>query len=242
MRRILLVLVLVSVIGAGAFAAPPATTLRWLGHSCFLVTSPEGKKLLIDPFAKLAYPPPAVKADVVLVTHEHLDHNNVAVVKGSPVVIRGLKNDGKDWNSIDRIVAGFKIKSFPSYHDTKKGAQRGKNTIFLINIGGLRLVHLGDLGHILPESTVRAIGRVDALMIPVGGHFTIGPEKACKVVGQLKPKLILPMHYKTSVVKLPIKPVSEFTSTSSFAVKNLSRHTVPLKVPNTPKVWVFPMP
>ena len=218
----------------------PAPTVRWFGQSCFLITSSQGKKLMIDPFGKLGYPPPAVEADLVLVTHEHFDHNNVGVVKGKPVVLHGLTSNGNDYNDIDQTVAGFHVKSFRSYHNAQKSA---RNTIFLIEFDGLRLAHLGDIGSPLEPDTLRAIEKVDVLMIPVGGFYTIGADDAWKDIGLIKPKIVIPMHYQTSrTSNLPIKSVDVFLAGHSSGVKMLSADTAPLVMPKTQEVWVFPVP
>jgi len=218
----------------------PAATLRWFGQSCFLITSAEGKRLLIDPVGKVGYPPPAVEADVVLVTHEHPDHNNVGAVKGKPVVLHGLTSDGNDFNNIDQTVAGFHVKSIQSYHNAQKS---NKNTIFVIEVDGLRMAHLGDLGSALDDNILSAIGKVDVLMIPVGGYYTIGADDAWKDIGRIKPKVVIPMHYQTSKTpNLPIKAVGVFLAGHSSGVKILSADTVPLVMPKSQEVWVFPVP
>jgi L-ascorbate metabolism protein UlaG (beta-lactamase superfamily) len=183
--------------------APTATAqLQWLGQSCFLLTSSQGTKLLIDPPSpSTGYNiNPISGVDVVLVTHEHSDHNNVALATGSPLILRGLSATG--WNTIDQSVKDIRIYSVspaqPVYHDNQQGAQRGRNTIFVLEVDGLRLAHLGDLGHVLTPEIVQAMGAVDVVMIPVGGFFTIDAAAATQVVGQLSnPRVVIPMHYKT---------------------------------------------
>lgn len=244
MKRLLFIITVLTLsISAMVIGKTSTPALKWLGHACFVVTSAEGKKLVIDPFSKLGYPSPEVSANVVLVSHNHFDHSTVDTIKDNPEVIRGLNSDG-DWNDVDQTVAGFHIKSFACYHDSKSGVVRGKNTIFLIEVDGLRLVHLGDLGHVLNDKTARAIGRVDVLMIPVGGYFTIGPDEAWKVVDQLAPRVIVPMHYKTPVVgKLPIGPVDDFTAKRAKAsMRQLKSNTATLVLPKSQQVWIFSLP
>jgi len=190
-------------------AAPAGTTqLQWLGHSAFLLTSSRGSKILIDPpGANTGYPiAPIAAVGAVLVTHEHSDHNNVGLAIPPVLLLRGLSADG--WNTIearvspDRAVEDIRIYSIspaiPIYHDTQQGAQRGRNTIFVVEVDGLRLAHLGDLGHVLSPEAVQAMGAIDVLMVPVGGFFTIDAAAATQVVGQLNPKVVVPMHYKTA--------------------------------------------
>lgn len=188
--------------------AAAGLSIQYLGHSAFLLTSSQGTKVLIDPpAATIGYAiAPIAAVGAVLVTHEHPDHNNVALALGSPLVLRGLSATG--WNTIEarlspaREVEDIRIYSIspaiPIYHDNEQGAQRGRNTIFVLEVDGLRLAHLGDLGHVLTPEQVQAIGAVDVVMIPVGGFYTIDAATATQVVGQLNPKVVLPMHYKTA--------------------------------------------
>jgi L-ascorbate metabolism protein UlaG (beta-lactamase superfamily) len=188
-----------------ARAAPPAAKLTWYGQSCFLLESAAGTRIAIDPIpAGLGYTLPAdLKADAVTVSHEHADHNNVALVPGKPKILRGLTADKKGWVKIDEKVKDVAIRSVGVYHDEEKGAKRGLNTIFLFEVGGVRLAHLGDLGHLLTDQQLAAIGSVDVVMIPVGGFFTIDARQATRVIDQLRPRLIIiPMHYKTDVLTI----------------------------------------
>lgn len=173
------------------------TTLQWLGHSTFLLTSSQGTRVLLDPMPlNMGYnvaPIPGV--DAITVGHEHSDHNNVGLASGSPTVIRGLV--GGDWAKIEQRVKDIAIRNLPTFHDEKEGKERGKNSVFLFEVDGLRLVHLSDLGHLLSAEQVRALKPVDVLMIPVGGFYTIDATQASQVVEQLSPKIVLPMHYKT---------------------------------------------
>jgi L-ascorbate metabolism protein UlaG (beta-lactamase superfamily) len=166
----------------------------------FLLQSPGGLEILIDPNSGIGYPKPALpQIDLVVVSHEHFDHNKVEVAgKGVPV-LRGLQ-DG-DWANIDETVDDVQIRSIPTYHDDQQGGQRGKNSMLLFEVAGLRLLFAGDLGHVLTDEQLAAVGSVDVLLLPVGGEFTIGPAEATQVVDQLKPRLVVPMHYKTDVVK-----------------------------------------
>ncbi len=173
--------------------------LRYYGHSFFSLTS-GGKTIAIDPFNDdIGYPKPALAPDAVVISHEHFDHNNVAMLQGSPKVIRGLADEGKTWAPLDARVDGVHITGVPVYHDNEEGKARGKNTIMIFEVEGLRVVHLGDLGHLLSDEQARAIGTPDVLMIPVGGYYTIGPAEADTVIARLKPRVIIPMHFKTKV-------------------------------------------
>ena len=136
----------------------------------------------------------------ILCTHAHDDHTQIDVVENfrKTKIIPGWKGKGKSttWNIVDEKYKDFHIRSVGSYHDDVQGMMRGKNTILILEVDGLRIVHLGDLGHILSPRQVKAIGKVDVLMIPVGGIYTLNGSEAQQVVKQLKPKeYILPMHY-----------------------------------------------
>jgi len=190
-----------------------AIFITFLGQSCFLLETPQGK-ILMDPYnPQLGYPVKPIAADIVTVSHEHFDHNYVEMSSGAPAVLRGLKGQGKtaDWNEVRFDKDGLKIRSFPAYHDASKGSERGKDAMFLIETDGLRILHTGDLGRVLDEKLVKEIGRVDILLICVGGHYTIGPEEAKKVVDELHPRVVIPMHWKTKRTgQLPIQDETAF--------------------------------
>lgn len=152
---------------------------------------------LLDPMgAGVGYAlTPVAGVDVVTISHEHSDHNNVALATGSPTILRGLA--AGDWAKIDQTIKGVRIYTVPTYHDDSQGSARGKNAVFVFDVEGLRLAHFGDLGHKLNDDQVKQIGKVDVVMIPVGGYYTIDGKGAAEVVGQLKPKIAIPMHYKT---------------------------------------------
>jgi L-ascorbate metabolism protein UlaG (beta-lactamase superfamily) len=183
----------------------PLATLTWYGQSCFLLESPAGTHVVMDPIpGAIGYTPPSgLRADVVTISHEHPDHNNVALVEGKPRVLRGLTADKKGWTKIDEKVKDVTIRSVGVYHDEEKGTKRGLNTIFLFEVGGIRVAHLGDLGHLLTDQQLSAIGSVDVVLIPVGGFFTVDARQANRVVDQLRPRLVvIPMHYKTDVLTI----------------------------------------
>jgi L-ascorbate metabolism protein UlaG (beta-lactamase superfamily) len=182
--------------------APPAARLTWYGQSFFMLESAAGTRIAMDPFGGgLGYPvPQGLRADAVTVSHEHPDHNNVALLSGAgkPKVIRGLTADRKGWVKIDERVKDVSVRSVGAYHDDDEGRKRGLDTIFVFEVGGLRIVHLGDLGHVLTDQQLTDIGSVDVLLVPVGGAFTIDGQQANRVVDQLRPRLVVvPMHYKT---------------------------------------------
>lgn len=177
--------------------------IRWLGHSCFCCQG-DGVDLLTDPFnEEVGYPLPKIKVDVVTVSHDHYDHNAVSLLPGDPEVI------------IDAGVHYFRsleIRGVSVFHDEVRGAKRGKNIIFTWEMDGVRLCHLGDLGHLLDETALSSIGAVDILMVPVGGVYTIDARSARDVVAQLQPRLVIPMHYRTPHLSFDLDPVDNFAS------------------------------
>ncbi len=194
----------------------PGINLTWYGQAMFKLQVANGPTILMDPVAgTMGYKvTPMEGIDVVTVSHEHADHNNVALAKGSPKILRGLANN--DWAKVDETVKGVRIRSIPVYHDDTQGSARGKNAVFAFEANGLRIVHLGDLGHQLSADQVAAIGPVDILMIPVGGLYTIDAAGATKVVDALKPKAVIPMHYKTPPLQLGLAPVDAFVLGKSY--------------------------
>ena len=154
--------------------------LTWYGHSCFLLETAEGS-VVFDPYAPGSVPGlalPELTADAVLCSHGHRDHGFAEAVRLS----------GKQ--------PAFRVTAIDSFHDDKRGLLRGKNTIYVVEAEGKRVAHLGDLGHELNEKQLAALGKIDLLLIPVGGFFTIGPEEACAVLEQLQPRVAVPMHYR----------------------------------------------
>ena len=177
----------------------PSTTgkpveIRWLGHACFLITAGDGTRILTDPFDEtVGYDLPTVPADIVTVSHAHFDHNNVGVVQGSPEV---ANSPG------DRSFGSVRIRGVRTCHDTKGGALRGHNIVFIIETDDIAICHAGDLGHVPSDETVKNIGRVDVLLIPVGGTYTLDAKGAQEAVRKLDPKIVIPMHYKTPDLKM----------------------------------------
>jgi L-ascorbate metabolism protein UlaG (beta-lactamase superfamily) len=176
--------------------------IKYLAHATFLITSEKGVRIITDPYNNapdFKYDAITETADIVTISHEHGDHNNAAAVKGNPTVLR---TGGE--------VKGIKVKAVTTAHDNTGGSRRGKNTVFCLNIDGIDVCHMGDLGHELTAEQVKDIGNVDVVMIPVGGYFTIDAKTAWKVCEQLKPTVIIPMHYKTDKSNLPIAGVEDF--------------------------------
>jgi L-ascorbate metabolism protein UlaG (beta-lactamase superfamily) len=178
--------------------------VKWLGHACFLITSRTRLTVITDPYAVsggINYSPIKEAADVVVVSHDHGDHSNVSAVKGNPEVIKG---------SGTKTAKGIQFKGVATFHDDSQGQQRGENTVFCFTIDNLKLCHLGDLGHVLSPEQVTEIDGVDILFTPVGGFFTISASVASQVCDQLRPKIAIPMHWKTAKCAYPISGVDDF--------------------------------
>ena len=185
--------------------------VKWLGHATYLITSDTGTKIITDPYItmdNLNYGEIKESADIVTVSHDHLDHSNVAVVRGNPKVVRETAE-----------VKGIKIRGIPTYHDGVLGKQKGSNTVLCFVVDGVKVCHLGDLGHKLSDKQVAEVGEVDILLVPVGGFFTIDAAVASQVCDQLKPRVIIPMHFKNDKCTYPISSVDEFLQ----GKKNVSR-------------------
>ena len=212
--------------------------VKWYGHSSFLITSDKGFKIITDPYepggfkGAISYGRIPDEADVVLVSHDHADHNDVKSLPGKPMVVKG---------SGTHRAKDLEIKGIPSYHDEGQGSQRGENTIFCFTLDGLQICHLGDLGHVPTEQQVKQIGPVDLLFIPVGGFYTIDSSQATLTAKQLNPRVIIPMHFKTPRCGFPLAIVEEFTKGKS-AVKNLGASELEIKkekLPPTPEIIVL---
>jgi len=178
--------------------------IKCLGHACFLLTSEQGLRVITDPYTAgggINYSPIKEAADVVVVSHGHADHNNVSAVRGKAEVVRGTGI---------RTAKGVQFRGIATYHDTSQGKQRGTNTVFCFSLDGIRLCHLGDLGHLLSQAQISEIGAVDILFIPVGGFYTIDAAGASRVCEQLKSKVVIPMHFKTPQCTYPIAGVDDF--------------------------------
>ena len=179
--------------------------VKWLGHACFLISSDDGTKIVTDPYhpgGGLGYRAPDETADVVTVSHEHNDHNNVGAVKGKPQILRGIGT---------HRAKGIDFRGVPTSHDQASGAQRGPNVVYCFEVDGIRVCHLGDLGHELSAKTIAEIGPVDVLMIPVGGTFTIDAKEANRVANSLAARIVIPMHYQNERCRsFPVATVDAF--------------------------------
>lgn len=177
-----------------------------IGHAEFVIELENGMRLATDPYdASCGYAMQDVAADAVLVSHAHHDHAAVDAVGGWTSVV--------DTAGTHTLAPGVTVTGVEAFHDDRQGALRGRTLLFLIEAEGLRVAHLGDLGHLPTAEQVKALSPVDVLMLPVGGHFTIDAAQAREVASLLRARVVLPMHYRTDATAgWPIAPVEDFTS------------------------------
>ena len=178
--------------------------ISWLGHACFLLETNQGTRLITDPYepggygGAVGYSPINLEADIVTVSHQHADHNNIQDFKNSLIV----SEEGKT------LVKNIEIKGILSYHDKDKGQSRGENIIFTIWADGLKVVHFGDLGE--KDIDLASFSDIDIAIVPVGGTFTIDAVEASQLIREISPKITIPMHYKTPKLGFDIDGVDKF--------------------------------
>ena len=203
-------------------------TIKWLGHAHFLITNSK-IKIALDPFDdSVGYPMPEVSADILLMSHGHFDHSNASAVKDNPTQFTGY---GK------KSAKGIGFMGVKTYHDDQQGKSgRGENTVFVWEMEGIRFAHCGDLGHLLTEQNLKEIGAVDVVMIPVGGFYTIDSKVAEQNIEKLKPKVVIPMHYKQPFMgdDFPIDKVDVFLQ-GKKNVQKVGKNTLTLSKEKLPK-------
>lgn len=179
--------------------------IQWHGHACISIVRGDGYTIVVDPHdgSSIGLRAPEVRGDLILVTHNHFDHNAVGVVRksGSRVL---SEFSGK--TDLDNVI----VNGFQAYHDKQGGKRRGKVSVYVIEVDGKRVAHLGDLGDIPRDEVINALRGVDLLAIPVGGTFTIEPEEAWKIVELVQPLNVLPIHYWVRGASLPLRPIDDF--------------------------------
>ncbi len=176
--------------------------IDWLGHSCFKVTLKNGTRILLDPYDdRTGYTPHTVEADIVTISHNHGDHNDLSHVTGRYTVVNtpGVHDFGE-----------LTIEGFPTWHDKEQGAKRGGNICFMLSVKGMRVCHMGDIGEIPSADIMARLKGSDILMIPVGGRYTIDAHEALEICEALEPNIIIPMHFRTAATSIEIAPLSDF--------------------------------
>jgi L-ascorbate metabolism protein UlaG (beta-lactamase superfamily) len=212
--------------------------IKFLAHAAFLLTSDKGTKILIDPYepggfeGKLNYTPIDEQVDAIVITHQHADHNYIAT-------------HHQDADVFDQIgefeFDDVKISGFHSFHDEEQGKKLGDNIIFVIKIDDVNICHLGDLGQKLSVAEAEMLGRIDILLLPVGGLYTVDAKMATDIMHTLKPKICIPMHYKSEKIDVDFAPVDDFLADKKN-VNMLQQSEIELEynnLPHDPEIWVL---
>ncbi len=199
--------------------------ITWLGHSCFKLKSKNGT-VITDPFDdSIGYQKGKLSANIVTVSHDHPGHNFTSGIEGNPKLITGPG---------EYEIGGIFIYGVSTFHDNTKGEERGKNTIYLIEIDDVKVCHLGDLGHIPTATQLDEISDIDVLLIPIGGNSTINAATAIELVNIMTPNIVIPMHYKTEAIARdldsPDKFLTEMGAKEVVPVPrlNITRSTMPI--------------
>jgi len=207
--------------------------IKWWGHACFEIKN--SSYVVTDPHDgnSIGLEKPNPKADVVLVSHDHYDHNKVSIVEGDPVIISevGASN-----------VRGVDILGLRTCHDKSNGERRGDNIIFVFLVDGVKFLHLGDIGHMISEETINRIGEVDVVFIPVGGNFTIDADEATELVNKIQPSIVIPMHYKVTGLSIPIDRIDRFVEGKENVEKVGNPYTLPSKLPENTEIKIINAP
>lgn len=206
--------------------------IKYFGHACFLITASNGLKILTDPYDdSIGYKIGKISADIVTTSHSHFDHSYLRRLVGNYQVI---KTDGTHNGK------GISFEGISTFHDRTQGKERGSNIIFLFEVDGIKICHLGDLGHILTSSQVVGINGVDILLLPVGGTFTINAREATEVILQILPRVVIPMHYKTKELNFSIDGVDRFLEGKEKVKKVSSEMEIKREnLPEITEIWVM---
>ena len=174
--------------------------LTYFGHSCFALENAKGVKIVTDPYGEIGYRMPRVRADAVTVSHAHYDHNHVSAVEGAALFDRAGNYS----------LGGIDFYAVPSFHDNVRGAKRGANLVFVYDIDGICVCHMGDIGMKAETFPFDSLKKVDVLLIPVGGTYTVDAEEAAEYVRRISPSIVIPMHYKTRDLNIAIEGAERF--------------------------------
>ncbi len=196
--------------------------IRWHGHACFELIDDRGFSIVIDPHdgASIGLPPPKARADVILITHEHFDHNAYQLVR---------KSEGSKVYTMQRgeFKAGeHQVLGIEAYHDKFKGRRRGRSVMYLLEVDGVRFLHVGDLGEVPSQATMNTLRGTHVLFTPTGGTFTLEPEEIPELIAGISPKAVVPMHYWLEGSTLPLKPLDHFTRLVNYEVLKVGREWI----------------
>lgn len=212
-------------------------TVRWYGQSCFEIREGE-TTVVVDPHdgKSIGLPPPRARADIVLKTHDHFDHNCVRQVAGPGT---SVYEGGAPFEH-----NGFQARSVPAHHDDEAGAKLGGVQIMVFEVGGVRFCHLSDVGHPLTDEQVEAIGKLDVLFVPTGGVFTIDAEEAWQTIRRLGPRVAVPMHYRVGGLSVSVQDLKPFldgvpAGMEVVRVGNEMDVEGPEELPDESSLWVF---
>lgn len=220
--------------------------VRYLGHSSFWISSSKSTSVVCDPYGShIPYNFPPLESDIVVISHEHRDHNADYRVGGKPMVVKRTHDFICEQElSVARTGETLAFHGIPTFHDNYGGRRQGPNTIWHWYWEGLHFCHLGDLGHLLTDQQIKFIGKIDVLFVPVGGKITLNPTEASLVVNQLSPRLVFPMHYLTPGIAshgLAEHPLEDFTSKMA-SVEDAATMAMDVdlaRLPSTTKVVVL---
>ena len=177
--------------------------IKWHGHSCFEFICP-GNSVIVDPHdgKSIGIKPPISNAGIVLVTHDHFDHNALRVIKNDHLTLSAARGKHE--------VKGIEFEGFPSFHDDTKGSARGLNTIYKFTMDGITICHCGDIGEVPSEDVVSALKDVDIIFIPVGEVYTLLIPQVWEFIRMVKPKIVVPMHYRVGGLTIPLNTIDGF--------------------------------
>lgn len=178
--------------------------IKWLGHSCFMLTSSCGTRIMTDPFSPdTLYKLPPLDVDAVTVSHAHHDHNYTDIVGNNSIIVT---------SDSDLTIKDVSIKSVKCFHDECSGALRGDNRMFIFEIDGIRILHCGDIGEQLDKKIIDSLGKIDVMLVPIGGIYTINGSQAVDLMNMVKPKIVIPMHYENSMLGFKLEGTESFVA------------------------------
>ena len=209
-----------------------SVNITFYGNALFVITTGDGKKIGTDPYnEQIRDPLPDISVDIATISHNHYDHANISLFKGEPKVVNNLG---------ETLIENIRFFGLPSFHDEAEGSLRGKNIIYVIETDAIKIAHLGDLGHIPDDKQFKGLQGVDILMIPVGGVYTINAVQALDIINNLKPKIAIPMHYKSIDTRLNVDEVNSFTRRAgNFKEVGHAINIVEKALPKDTEIWVM---